>query len=484
MKYILDRRFRLRGWQRAPYALFDTQKKEPEFLPRDLFLTLIQCDGAHDLNEGEMDEAAAESLQRMRKLRMVRPALPGEILSREQAYLQYPARYKRNIHWSITGACNLKCRHCFMSAPHAKHGNPSHEQLVYVMDQLADCGIFQVGLTGGEPLIRGDFFEILEELAAREIGVDVIYTNGWLIDEHLLDALDRIFPDMKVSFQLSFDGVGAHDFLRGVPGAEKRTLQALALLQERGHSVNISMCLHRKNMDTVRESVKLMASLGVRSMKVGDMMNLGEWTDPALRDLEITPEERMSFFESYIPQYFEDDAPLSIMLSGMFSYTPGAPEWDSFLVKPCEPEMRDKSLSCSSLTRNLYIGADGVVAPCMGMADCSFASRFPNLFDTPLREILGDSELMKFCNVTVSEVHNGNDECAVCPYKDRCSGGCRNTVLLEGDDYYGADHEACWFFRHNGEERIRNAAKNAFAAYMARHPEYKDTTKDQNHQPS
>jgi hypothetical protein len=87
-------------------------------------------------------------------------------------------------------------------------------------------------------------------------------------------------------------------------------------------------------MDTVRESVKLMASLGVRSMKVSDMLNLGEWMDPELRTLEITPEEQMTFFEQYIPQYFEDDAPLSIMLSGMFIYTPGENEWGSFFVKP------------------------------------------------------------------------------------------------------------------------------------------------------
>ena len=130
---------------------------------------------------------------------------------------------------------------------------------------------------------------------------------------------------------------------------------------------------------------------------------------------------------------------------------------------------------------NFYIGADGVVAPCMGMADCGIASTFPNLHETPLREILGDSQLMRMSNATVAEVHAGNEECAVCEYRDRCAGGCRNGVLMECDDYYGADHDACWFFQHDGPERIRAAAEAPFAAYLERHPLQEDADTPNEH---
>jgi len=53
------------------------------------------------------------------------------------------------------------------------------------------------------------------------------------------------------------------------------------------------------------------------------MMGLGEWMNPELFDLQLSYEEAFEFFEGYIPQYFEDDAPLSIMLSGVFTYAPG-----------------------------------------------------------------------------------------------------------------------------------------------------------------
>lgn len=470
MRYILDQRYRFRGWQKAPYGIYDTIAHKPRFLPPEVYPMVLRFDGAHDLEPETLTGMEQDVFRELKQKGVIHPAGLFEFLKPEQHYQQYPARYKREAHWSITGACNLRCRHCFMSAPQARHGNPTQEQLMQIADQLAECGVFQVGITGGEPLIRGDFLDLVRALHQKEIGINLIYSNGWLIDEDLLDALDEIEGGRKIPFQLSFDGIGRHDFLRGIPGAEEKTIRALKLLRERGHRVSVSMCTHRKNLDTVRESVRLMASLGVSSMKVGSMMSLGEWARPELQDLELTHEERLSFYEQYIPAYFEDDAPLTIMLSGAFSYSPGDREWDSFYVKDFSPEMEDKIPSCGSLQKVFYIGAEGVVSPCMGMADCTFAKNFPNLFETPLKKILSDSDLMRWCNATIGEVHNGNDQCPDCAFKDRCAGGCRNTALMHGENYYDVDEEACWFFKNHGEERIRAAAAPAFEAYLKRNP--------------
>ena len=51
MKYILDRRYRLRGWYKASTGLFDTDTRKAEFLDKDLYLLLLKCDGAHDIDE-------------------------------------------------------------------------------------------------------------------------------------------------------------------------------------------------------------------------------------------------------------------------------------------------------------------------------------------------------------------------------------------------------------------------------------------------
>lgn len=468
MRYILDERYRFRGWQKSPTGIYDTRRKEAFFMSKEQYLFVLYFDGAHELDEASLPEEKKQFLEELKKQGVVHPAGFAEFLRPEQEYKSYPAHYKKQAHWSITGACNLKCRHCFMSAPHAKHGAPTHEQIIAIADQLAECGIFQVGLTGGEPLIREDFLEIIDALNEREIGVDVIYTNGWLVDEAFLDELEkrRLHPP----FQLSFDGVGWHDFLRGVPGAEEKTINALKLLQKRDHRVSVSMCMHRKNRHVLRESVNLMASLGVSSMKCGSMMELGEWASPELADLQLTNEEELQMFEEYIPQYFEDDAPVSIMLSGAFMYTPGDKEWSIFNRRECSAEDEMIAPSCGVLRHNFYIGAEGMIAPCMGMADCNYAKNFPNLFETPLKEILGDSEFNRLCYTKIGEVRDGNDQCRECRFIDRCSGGCRNAALMAGDNYYGVDPDICWFFEHDGEARITAAAEKAFEAYIKRNP--------------
>ena len=468
MKYLLDERFRLRGWQNKPTGLFDTKRKEPLFLRKARYLQLMYCDGAHDLNETELSEKDRKFYEELKKKKVIRPAEFAEFLKPEQEYKMYPAQYKKQVHWSITGACNLKCRHCFMSAPHAKHGAPSHDQIIAIADQLAQCGVFQVGLTGGEPLIREDFLEIIDALNEREIGVAVIYTNGWLLDETFLDELEK--RDVHPNFQLSFDGVGWHDFLRGVPGAEERTINALKLLKERDYGVSVSMCMHRKNRHVLRESVKLMASLGVRSMKCGSMMELGEWAQPELKDLQLTQEEELEMFEEYIPQYFEDNAPVSIMMSGVFMYTPGNPEWEIFHRRECSATDENLMPSCGVLINNFYIGAEGMVCPCMGMADCGYSVNFQNLFETPLKDILNGEKFTALCSAKVGDVREHNPKCRECKYVDRCTGGCRNAALMAGDDYYGVDPDVCWFFEHNGEERITKAAQDSFEAYIKRNP--------------
>ena len=474
MNYILNKRYRFRGWKNRLGGVYDTEKKKVFFLDRDSFLFLMKCDGAHDIDVESLTENQKKLIDETLKQNVIKEAGFMEILAPEQAYKLYPAEYKESVHWSITGACNLKCRHCFMSAPHAKHGAPSHEQIMHIADSLAECGIYNVGLTGGEPLIRDDFLDIVSALSRREITITTIYTNGWLVDETLLDELEK--RGQYPSFQLSFDGIGMHDFLRGVEGAEKKTLNALKLLQERKYRTSVSMCVHKRNKDTLRESVKLLASLGVRSIKAGSMMELGEWTQPEVAALKLSPQENLEMIEKYIPQYFQDNAPVSIMLSGAFIYSPGDDKWGIYYKRECSPEQEKKASVCGVLSENFYIGADGMVAPCMGMCDCGYAETFPNLFDTPLKEIIGPgSDFNKLCHTTVAEVRDKSNKCRDCKYLDRCTGGCRNTALMQGNNYYAAAEENCYFFENGWEERITAAAQPAFEEYIRRcPPEKKD----------
>lgn len=464
MPYIIDGNYRLRGYRNLPAGLLDVRRGETLFFRRDEYRVLMACDGIRELTPEDMDEADREVLRELLDRKIVRPSVFGEMLQREQLYRRYPTDFYRSVQWSVTGGCNFCCRHCFMSAPRGKHATPSWEQLVCIADQLQECGVHRAGITGGEPLIRGDFLPLLDVLAQREIVLTTIYTNGWLVDDRLLDELDD--RGMRPSFQLSFDGLGQHDFLRGVDGSEERTLRVLRLLQERGHGVAVSMCLHKGNVHTIRDTVRKMGELGVASMKIGPSMELGEWTDPEVRELRLSDEDMLEAVCRYIPQFFEDGAPTNVMMERYFEFDRNKGAWSI----PSEVSGTDVASmpNCGVIAQSFFVSAEGRVVPCMAMDDTPYAERFDNLFQRPLRKILASPEYRERVLVTNGEVRERNPKCQTCPFRDRCDGGCRQSAVLDTGDYYGFDSGLCRFFERGWDKRIRSVAEPAYEAYLAR----------------
>ena len=83
MKYILNERYRLRGWQDAHTGIYDTAAKTPKFLPKDLFLFLMRCDGAHELDETALSEREKKLFEDVTKAGVIRPAEFAEFLKPE-----------------------------------------------------------------------------------------------------------------------------------------------------------------------------------------------------------------------------------------------------------------------------------------------------------------------------------------------------------------------------------------------------------------
>lgn len=477
MKYILSENYLLRGWQKLPFGIMDRESKEVRFVSRDAFMLLMKCDGRTDIPETD-DPQRQEYIRKLLADNVIRPAKRTDFLAAEQLYYQYPCRYKNNVQWSVTGACNLRCKHCFMSAPEARHGNPSHEELMNIVGQLAECGVFNVGITGGEPLIRSDFWEITDALLSKDININAIYTNGLLVNETFVREYKK--RGLHAGVQMSYDGVGWHDWLRGIDGTEEAVRKAFVLLHENGIRTSAAMCLHRKNAHTIRDTVRWLAANGAESLKINRIQAVGEW-EKQDTDIRLTDEETIHAYAEYIPQFFADEAPLSLTLDGAFSFTRSSHQAFISYIRPCSPENEKIKLSCFSLGESFYIGAEGMVAPCMMMADHPFSQRFPNVHETPLKEILGDSELMKLSQTKVADVRNGNDECRKCPHLEKCSGGCRQSALAATGNYYGPEKSACTFFNNGWDKLIYEAMDQPYRNYLERNgiqPDEKNEEKE------
>ena len=469
MRYLLSPRYCLRGWDKLPFGLYDTARYKCDFFSKEQFKLIMRCDGMQDIDLEDLPEEQRTWLSRMEQEGFIAECGPGAMIEPRQLYRCFPCRYKSNAHWSITGRCNFRCKHCLVSAPHTKFGHPTTEQLLSLVDQMAECGIASVSITGGEPLIREDFWQIIDAVSDHGINLSVIFTNGYLVNEELLDGLEA--RGLHPGFQMSYDGIGWHDWLRGFKGAEAAVDRAFALLNSRGYHVDAAMCLHKGNIDTIRESVLHLASLGVKSLKINRIQELGEWEN-ASEEVALTEDESLKAYLDYIPQYFEDEAPLAITLDGAFRYDRNEPKLViTDYVRPCvTDEKSEKRLSCGILKNGMYIGPDGTVCPCMSMADCEVRD-WPNVFEEPLREILGETLFMDRCSVTVGQVRDGNDECRSCKWIEKCSGGCRAAAIAKSSNYFAPEPAQCHFFKAGWYDRFEEVGKKALEEFLAAHPE-------------
>jgi len=345
-----------------------------------------------------------------------------------------------------------------MSAPEAKYGELSYKQCTDIIDQLYDCGVMNVSITGGEALVREDFFELLDRMLAYGINITTIYSNGKLVTAELLDALERrrIYPE----FNLSFDGVGWHDWLRGVEGAEEIALNTFRLCKERGFPIGAELCLHQRNRHTLRESINLLASIGVRSLKTNPTSMSGAWTENAGGDnLSIT--ELYKIYLDYIPWFFKDGSPISLQLGGFFMANKGAKKFILPSVKSDGNEKTGKNFVCGHAREVMYISAEGRILPCMSLSGMDVQNEFPLITETALCECLTDSVYMKLIETTVDEFIGRNPECSECVHKYLCGAGCRASALdgtISGD-LLGVDKAVCEFYKGGYIERVIEAAK-------------------------
>ena len=444
-RYLLHPAFALRGWKKLPYALQYLAIERTEFFLEEPFRLLEKCDGETDIDWEALTEAQRKQIDHWERFGFIRQVFHGEKLRDYQKYVFYPARFKESVQWSITGKCNFRCKHCFMSAPHAVQGEPTWEELMTMLDAFERCGIRNLNLTGGEPMFRKDFWRLVDEIQRRGLGIPSLYSNGMLITDGFVAELKK--RGMCPTIQFSFDGVGHYDWMRGVKGAEKAVVDAIKRCVAYGMPVNCSMVLFKENVGTIRETVNFLASLGVLSLKIGNASPQGEWVNQ--KEHYLTQAEVYEAFLEYIPHYFEDGKPLSISLEGFFSYEKGNATLHAINEKDIDERHFKKATMCGHVRRSLYVSPQGHILPCMSMVGGPIEEQFPNMLKTPLEEILdNDSLYMKIVTFTIADFMEHNPECRECEYRTRCCGGCRALAVRDHPtDYLAKDPITCEYYR-------------------------------------
>ncbi len=163
------------------------------------------------------------------------------------------------VQLDVTYRCNERCVHCYLD--HDDHGEMTTAEIRGVLDQLAAAGVFFLTLSGGEVLMRMDFFPILEYARLLMFCVK-IKTNAFMIRESQADRI-RDLGVQSVQVSIYSHRPEVHDAITKLPGSLKRSIAGIRLLQARGLKVIIANVLMRQNYSDYAGVKALAQELGV-----------------------------------------------------------------------------------------------------------------------------------------------------------------------------------------------------------------------------
>jgi len=164
-----------------------------------------------------------------------------------------------SVHFDITYRCNERCVHCYLD--HDDLGEMTTGEIEDVLDQLADVGVLFLALSGGEVLMRRDFFEIVEHARRRLFNVK-IKTNGVMIREPEARRLRQLGVE-QVQISVYSHRPEVHDGITKLPGSLRRTIEAIRFLKLQGLKVTMANVLMTGNLFDNQGVMSLAKDLGV-----------------------------------------------------------------------------------------------------------------------------------------------------------------------------------------------------------------------------
>ncbi len=355
--------------------------------------------------------------------------------------------YLRELHWAVTGRCNLMCRHCFMCSPQGRYGQTERADMLRVISMLEAANVVCVSLTGGEPLLYPHLRELIALLSEKGIAINEIVTNGVLLSEDLLGFLQA--HGQKPMLQISLDGVGMHDRMRGAEGAEHSALRSIELGMHHGFFTAVTSVFSRENLHTLEASYEQLKRLRVSAWLIGRAQTTGLWKGGPMA---LSTAELGQALLRLQRRWLEDGRQIYILMEKFFEALPteAAHEKAAPAYTPDAPE-------CAETCDRLFLLPDGRLLPCPGFAGTELEAQMPRLQEGELRALRTDSALARFCAQTRRERYLANPECQRCEWFSQCGMGCRAYALTENGGLMRRDPGLCEMYRDGWRARFMAA---------------------------
>ncbi|MFH1350626.1 MAG: heme b synthase [Pseudomonadota bacterium] len=329
----------------------------------------------------------------------------------------------RLVAWEVTRSCNLSCVHCRAASERGPYpGELKTDKCVEILDQIARVGQPIVIITGGEPLLREDIFDLAHH--GTQMGLRMVMaTNGTLLTPGITEKM-KLSGIKRVS--ISLDGATAqeHDQFRNVQGAFEGALAGIELLRQAGIEFQVNTTVTRHNLHQVDGILDMAVKLGAVAHHIFLLVPTGRARDMANQEIDAREYERLLHWFYNM----RERVPLHLKATC-------APHYYRILRQEAHARGEKVDLEtygldavtrgCLGGTAFCFISYEGIVQPC-GYLELNCGELNESSFESVWQDSMIFKQLRDFT------AYKG--KCGGCEYVRFC-GGCRARAFEATGDY-------------------------------------------------
>jgi radical SAM protein with 4Fe4S-binding SPASM domain len=328
------------------------------------------------------------------------------------------------LQWHITDRCNWNCKHCYQKGEYLNKEMSFDELLKVLDDYLRLLRLWEVpgriNVTGGEPFVRKDFFNLLEKFSEHgDLIKYAVMTNGSFITKDIAERLKELNVELV---QLSLEGgEKTNDNIRG-KGTYNKIITAAKILVEEGITTSFSFTSNKTNYKEFDKVSRIAKEIGVNFVWSDRMVPYGE--GKALKKDMMTPSELKEFYKSMFKSCIESYYNKSKTKIHAFRAL-------NFLAYEKQAK---KTYICPVGESIIIVMPNGDVMPCR---------RLPvvigNLKNQSLTEIWYSNEFLW----RLRDKNEISQKCRNCKYFEKCMGGARCISYCYSGNAFSPDPQ-CW----------------------------------------
>ncbi|MBU7045498.1 MAG: SPASM domain-containing protein [Theionarchaea archaeon] len=359
------------------------------------------------------------------------------------------------IDFDVTLKCNQKCLHCNVRGGEHFQDEMNTGEIKTLVQEFYDIGVYDLAITGGEPLMRHDWQQIVEFTCSRGPWKTVINTNGILWTESDMQFVSEKCPELRIVVSLDGYTPETYGILRkdrhGAPNVKEfnKVIDNLQKMHDYNLYTNVNFTVTRLNKNYLFNTLEFARKLHTQGFLAIKFFPYGrggqnleqlelpynDWKTLLLELTKMKEEDSsLEYFQVSVTCPWEYYLPL--MSEG---YTVDDIEriWNYITPLGSEVYRSMRDLGCNAGVTTCALSPNGDVFPCG-----TVSARVPGLFCGNARErglssVWKNSEMFhKLRQLNLSEIRGA---CTDCEYKDVCGGGCRSRAFVQRNDLRDPD---------------------------------------------